>query len=412
MARELHKLTDVEVKAAGPGRLGDGGGLWLEVAPTGSRSWLFLFKIGGRRSAVGFGGYPGVSLAKARKLAGEARDVLSRGGNPLTERRKEAEPTFAEAVTLFLADNEAGWRNEKHKAQWRMTLSDSYCRHLRPLMVSAITTEDVLRVLKPVWQSKPETASRLRGRIERVLGFCKAKGWRSGENPAQWRGHLAAILPKPGKLTRGHHAAMPYADVPAFVARLRNAEAMAARALEFLILTAARSGEALNARWDEIDLERAIWTVPASRMKAGRAHQVPLSPRALAIVEQLAETRRNDFVFPGERKDRPLSASALEMLLRRLKAKPVTPHGFRSSLRDWCGDASNFPRELIEEALAHRVGNATEIAYRRGTALEKRRKLMGAWASFVDGGKAKGSVSRQGKRLDGRRLGERLTAQG
>lgn len=388
MARAIHKLSDVEVKAAGPGRHGDGGGLWLEVTASGSRSWLFMWKVDKRRTVMGLGGYPGVSLARARKLAGNARDVLSGGGNPMAEARKEAEPTFAEAVDLFLADNKAAWRNEKHRAQWDMTLGDAYCRHLRPLMVSAITTEDVLRVLKPVWQTKSETASRIRGRIERVLAFAKAKGWRTGENPALWRGHLDAILPARRKLTRGHHAAMPYADVPAFVARLRAAEAMAARAVEFLILTAGRSGEVLGAKWDEIDLDRAIWTVPASRMKAGRVHQVPLPPRAVAILESLDETRRNDFVFPGERKDRPLSASALEMLLRRLKVKPVTPHGFRSSFRDWAGDQTHSPREVAEAALAHTL-QGVEAAYRRGSALEKRRKLMTAWADFLGEGTAK-----------------------
>ncbi|CAN7536784.1 tyrosine-type recombinase/integrase [Phyllobacterium sp. LjRoot231] len=398
MARPIHKLSDVEVKAAGPGRHGDGGGLWLEVTPSGSRAWLFLFKIGKRRTAMGLGGYPGTSLAKARKLAGAARDALSEGRSPLTEKHKEAEPNFAQAVEMFLADNKTAWRNEKHRAQWDMTLGDAYCSHLRPLMVSEIGTEDVLKTLRPIWQTKSETASRLRGRVERILAFCKAKGWRSGENPAQWRGHLDAALPKPEKLKRRcHHKAMPYADVPAFVARLRGSDAMAARALELLILTAGRSGEVLGARWDEIDLERAIWTVPASRMKAGTKHEVPLSPRAAAILEQLAEERKNAFVFFGQRKDRPLSASSMEMLLRRLKAKDATTvHGLRSSFRDWVGDATAFPRELAEHALAHRVGDETERAYRRSDALEKRRKLMVAWADFVEGGKA--NVLRFGKR--------------
>ncbi|WP_027230709.1 site-specific integrase [Phyllobacterium sp. UNC302MFCol5.2] len=387
MARQLHKLTDVEVKTAGSGRLGDGGGLWLEVASTGSRAWLFLFKLNGRRSAMGLGGYPNVSLAQARRLANSARDVLSRGGNPLTESRREAVPTFAECVDRFLDDQRmALWRNEKHRRQWSMTLSDSYCKHLRPMQVSEIAVADILKVLKPIWLAKPETASRLRGRIERLLAFAEAQGWRSeGKNPAVWRGGLDAILPKPGKLIRGHHAAMPYRDVPAFVSRLRGAEAMAARALEFLVLTAGRSGEVLNAKWDEVDLKHAIWTVPASRMKAGRKHEVPLSPRAVAILNGLSETRRNDFVFPGERKDRPLSASTLEMLLRRMKIKPFTPHGFRSSFRDWTGDETSFPRELAEAALAHAVGDATERAYRRSSALEKRKKLMIAWASYIDG---------------------------
>ncbi|GLS37225.1 integrase [Mesorhizobium tianshanense] len=394
MARGLNKLSDRNVKAqTKPGRHSDGGGLYLQVEASGSRSWVFMWKSDGKRTVMGLGAYPTVSLADAREKAEACRKAVDAGRSPLADSRKEKEPTFAECVDLFLADNKLGWRNEKHKAQWEMTLGDTYCRQLRPMRVSTIGTEHVLKALKPHWQGKAETASRLRGRIERVLAFAKAKGWRSGENPAQWRGHLDALLPKRQKLQRGHHVAMPYSQVPAFVGRLGNAEAMAARALEFLILTAGRSGEVLNARWSEIDLDPAgtgpVWAVPAERMKAGRPHEVPLSPRATTILKELAETRQNDFVFPGQRLGRPLSATAIEMLLRRLKVKPVTPHGFRSSFRDWAGDATNFPRELAEAALAHRIGDATEQAYRRSTALAKRRKLMEAWAAFLARGGAK-----------------------
>jgi integrase len=385
MARQLHKLTDAEVKAAKPGRLGDGGGLWLETTSTGSRSWLFMFKIDRQRTVMGLGGYPGISLARARQLASDARGLLTKGLNPLHEARKQAEPTFGEAVDLFLDDQRmATWGNKKHQGQWRTTLSDSYCKSIRSMKVSEIAVADILKVLKPVWSAKSETASRLRGRIERVLAFAEAQGWRpEGKNPAAWRGGLDAILPKPGKRTRGHHAAMAYADVPGFVAKLRGSDAMAARCLEFAILTAARSGEALNAEWSEIDIERAVWTIPAARMKAGREHRVPLSPRAIEILEGVTDEDRHGFVFPGERRNRPLSTSAMQRLVVRMNVA-VTIHGFRSSFRDWCGDATSFPRELAEAALAHAVGDATERAYRRSSALAKRAKLMEAWSNFLD----------------------------
>ena len=244
------------------------------------------------------------------------------------------------------------------------------------------STRDVLKVLSPIWLTKSETASRLRGRIERVLDFAKVRGWRTGDNPALWRGHLKSILPARQRLARGHHAAMPYRDVPAFLQALQGKEALAARALEYLILTAARSGEVLGATWEEIDFDAAVWTVPAARMKAGREHRVPLSARAVAILKALHEVRISDFIFPGQAKGRPLSGMAFEMLMRRMKADAFTPHGFRSAFRDWAGDATSFPREVAEQALAHRVGDATERAYRRADALEKRRRLMVAWADY------------------------------
>ncbi|MEK1891677.1 MAG: integrase arm-type DNA-binding domain-containing protein [Phyllobacterium sp.] len=391
MARATNKLSAQGVKfETTPGRHSDGDGLYLQVEPGGSKSWVFMWKRGGKRTAMGLGRYPDTGLAEARDKAEAARKNLGAGRDPLLHARKEvereeAEPTFAGAAEAFLdEERKSSWKNAKHRAQWEMTLGDAYCKHLRPMKVSAIDTENILRVLKPVWAAKPETASRLRGRIERVLSFAKMRGWRSGENPAMWRGHLDAILPKPEKLKRrGHHRAMAFADVPAFVARLREADAMAARALEFLILTAGRSGEVLGATWGEIDLEREVWTVPAARMKSGRVHQVPLSRRAVAILGELHERRRNNYVFPGQRKDRPLSGSSMEMLLRRLKVKPLaTVHGFRSGFRDWCGDVSTFPREIAEAALAHTL-QGVEAAYRRASALEKRRNMMSEWADFL-----------------------------
>jgi integrase len=280
------------------------------------------------------------------------------------------------------------WRNAKHAAQWEMTLRE-YAAPLRPLSVDKIVTDNVLSVLKPIWSIKPETASRLRGRIERVLDAAKAQGLRSGENPARWRGHLDQLLPKRQQLTRGHHAAMNYGGLAAFMANLRGREGTAARALEFAILTAARSGEVLGACWDEFDLERAVWTVPASRMKAGREHRVPLSKSALKILKALQQVRAGGFLFLGQKLSTTgaetgtrLSDMALEMVLRRMGIKNATVHGFRSSFRDWAAETTNFPNEVCEAALAHVIGNKAEAAYRRGDLFNKRRKLMEAWADY------------------------------
>ena len=263
-----------------------------------------------------------------------------------------------------------GFRNEKHKAQWKSTL-ETYAAPLRGTPVDLIATDDVLAVLKPIWTTKAETASRVRGRIERILDAAKARGFRHGENPARWRGHLDHLLARPSKLARGHHAAMPYEDVAAFTAKLRKREATSALALELCILTAARTGEILGMRWLEIDLDKRIWTVPANRMKAGREHRIPLSPRAVAILRRLERMKAGEFVFPGRARNKPLSNMAMEMVLRRMKVEDATVHGFRSSFRDWAGNVSNFPREVTETALAHVIGDKAEQAYRRSDTLEK-----------------------------------------
>jgi integrase len=275
------------------------------------------------------------------------------------------------------------WRNGKHAAQWAMTLRD-YAAPIRGLPISQVTTTDVLSILRPLWSEKPETASRLRGRVERVLDAAKAQGLRSGENPARWRGHLDQLLPKRQQLTRGHHAAMNYTELPLFMIDLQGREAVAASALEFAILTAARSGEVLGARFEEFDLDRAVWTVPAARMKAGREHRVPLAKRALEIVKSLHAIRAGDYVFPGQKVGKPLSVMALEMVLRRMKVESATPHGFRSSFRDWSAECTTFPNEVCEAALAHVIGNKAEAAYRRGDLFDKRRKLMDGWAQYCE----------------------------
>jgi integrase len=271
------------------------------------------------------------------------------------------------------------WRSKIHARQWRQTI-EQYCAPIAEMPIDAIDTAAVLKVLKPIWSRAPETAERLRGRIESVLNYAKAHKLRDGENPAAWRGHLALILPKRQKLSRGHHAAMPYRDVPAFVGKLREAETVPALALEFTILTAARIGEVLGARWSEIDLPSKVWVIAANRMKSGVEHRVPLSSRAVEIVEQMAAIRAGDFVFPGHRIGRPISHSSV----KKEGSGAGTIHGYRSSFRDWCGEETSFPREIAEQALAHATGNAVEQSYRRGDALEKRRALMDAWANYME----------------------------
>ena len=382
MARALHKLTDRACKAAaGTQMLGDGGGLYLNVSKAGSKSWSFIWRKGAKRNEMGLGGYPAVSLAQARARAVECREIVAAGRNPIAERQKEEVPTFGNCADEFIASMEGQWKNDKHRAQWRMTL-ETYAGPIRQKSVADVDTDDVLRVLQPIWQKRPETASRLRGRIERVLDFAKVRGWRSGENPALWRGHLAHILPARSARSRGHHAAMPYADVPGFMGQLTEHEAVAARALEFLILTAARSGEVREAKWEEIDFEAGIWLVPGERMKMGKAHRVPLSEAALSVLEELSRLRVSEFVFPGQRQGRPMSNMAYAMLMRRMNFGHLTVHGFRSAFRDWAGDETTFSRELAEQALAHQVGNEVERAYRRSDALNKRRELMEAWAQY------------------------------
>lgn len=395
MGRDIHRLTARKVETIkAPGKYADGEGLRLIVDASGAKRWRFRFRFDGRETEMGLGGYrgrggrPGVGLAKARELATKAKAHIDAGRNPIVEGLGEKRiPTFGEASDAFVAGLSPQWRNEKHRAQWAMTLT-VHAAPIRALKVDAVDTAAVLRVLTPLWKATPETASRLRGRIERVLDAAGAKGFRAGDNPARWKGHLDHLLPARQKLTRGHHRAMPFASLPVFIGRLAEREAMAALALQFTILTAARSGEALGARWDEIDLTVKVWTVPARRMKAGREHRVPLCERAIAILAKAQGARVGGYVFPGPGKDRPLSTNALTAPLKRMGA-PVTVHGFRSSFRDWAGEASTFPRELAEAALAHAVGDATERAYRRGDALDKRRKLMDAWAAFLAHGGGK-----------------------
>jgi integrase len=378
---KINKLNIKQVENA-RATLGDGGGLYLRVDKLGHRKWVFRYTLNGKVNEMGLGGSL-VSLAIARRRASDARELVAAGINPVEAKREKRiagvpKPTFGHCALALIKAKEGEWRSLKHREQWRVTL-EIHAAQLMGLPVDQVDTAAVLGVLQPFWAKTPETASRLRGRIEAVLDYAKAHGWRSGENPAAWRGHLALILPKRGKLSRGHHAAMSYDDVPGFMAGMREKETMPSLALEFLILTAARSGEVLGARWNEIDREAKVWTVPAARMKAGIVHRVPLSAAAMVIlVERLAGIRTGDLLFPGQRRGGQLSNSALAMLV----PANATIHGFRSAFRDWCGNETNFSRELAEAALAHRTGDSTEQAYRRGDAIEKRRALMEAWAAF------------------------------
>jgi integrase len=382
MARKINRLNARAVATiTKQGRHADGGGLYLSISPNGGRRWVFLFRWHGKPTEIGFGSARDVTLARARELAGQARAKLAEGINPKGTRKPLEGATFGECADRQIETMRSSWRNERHAAQWEMTLRD-YAARLRRLPVHLITTNDVLSVLKPLWNDKPETASRLRGRIERVLDAAKAQGLRSGENPARWRGHLDQLLPKRLRLTRGHHPAMNYSDLPAFMNDLRTRQVTAASALEFTILTAARSREVLGARRVEFDLDCATWTVPATRMKAGREHRVPLSQRVLEIVKAMYDTHNSDFVFAGQKTGKPLSVTALLVLLRRMKIDGATVHGFRSTFRDWAAECTNFPNEACEAALAHVIENKAEAAYRRGDLFEKRRKLMDAWAAY------------------------------
>jgi integrase len=387
MARQLKRLTARTVATTKKlGRHADGGNLYLTISKTGagvSRRWTFLFSLNGRQREAGFGSVNDVSLASARELAFSYRSMLAKGIDPLDAKKAAQEAaaahkTFGQCADELIKSKRREWRSEIHAAQWRTTIND-YCGPILDKPVDTIDTAAVLSILQPVWNRIPETASRLRGRIEAVLDYGKANGLRSGENPAAWRGHLALILPKRQKLSRGHHQAMPYPDIPEFLGKLRDTESIHALALEFLVLTAARSGEVLSATWDEIDLDAQVWVIPASRMKAGREHRVPLSARAMAILDRMASIRTGDLVFPGQRRRRPLSGAAMGALVTG-----ATVHGFRSSFRDWAGEETSFPREIAEQALAHATGGAVEQAYRRGDALEKRRGLMEAWANYCE----------------------------
>ena len=378
-----------------PGMYLDGRGLYLRIGPARNKSWIYRFALGGKTRDMGLGPYPDISLAEARDRAAAQRKLRLDGQDPIAARhagRQQAKLdaaktlSFKECAERYIASHEAGWKSPKHAAQWPATLGAYVYPTFGSLPVEAVDVRLVMKVLEPIWHEKPETASRVRGRIESVLDWATARGYRQGENPARWKAHLENLLPARSKVRRvEHHAALPYPEITDFVAELRQQEGIAARALEFAILTAARTGEVIGAKWDEIDLDAKVWTVPGARMKAGREHRVPLSDAALAICERMAATRHSDFVFPGGKAGRPLSNMAFLMTLRRMGHGDLTTHGFRSTFSDWCAEQTNFPSEVREMALAHTVGDKVEAAYRRGDLFEKRRALAEAWAQFCTG---------------------------
>lgn len=387
MAQSINRLSPTKVASVSkPGLHPDGGNLYLNVSKTGAKSWRIIYVRQGKRVELGIGALGNVSLKEARAKAAEARKLIHEGGDPKQAWRKTPSiqgNTFGTVATAYIEAHEPSWRNPKHRQQWRNTLG-TYAASIWDTPVDQIMVDDVLAILKPIWVAKPETASRVRGRIESVLDAAKVRGLRSRENPAAWRGNLALLLPARKKGPKRHHPAMPFAEVPAFLTRLRALPALSARALEFTILTAARTSEVLRATWSEFDLEEKIWIIGAERMKAGRQHRVPLSPAAVTLLQSLQTS--NELVFPGQVNGKPLSNMSMEMCLRRMGMAHYTVHGFRSSFRDWAGEATEFPRDVAEMALAHAVGNAVERAYRRGDSFARRQEMMAAWADYCSRG--------------------------
>jgi integrase len=395
MARASNKLSAVEVRGiAKKGMYHDGGGLYLQVNAGGAKSWIFRFMLDGRSREMGLGPVHTIPLADARKRAAECRKMRFDGIDPIEARRAQREQkkldaaksmTFDACAAAYIDAHKAGWKNTKHRDQWPNTLNTYASPVFGSLPVQAVDVGLVMKALEPIWQTKSETASRLRGRIEAVLDWATVRGYRKGDNPARWRGHLDKLLPARSKVGKvEHHPALPYDELADFVAVLRSQDGIAARALEFLILTATRTGEVIGARWAEIDLGEKMWVVPAARMKAGREHRVPLPAAAVAILEQMKEIRESDFVFPGGKKGKPLSNMAMLAVLKRMDRDDLTNHGFRSSFRDWAAERTNFPREVAEMALAHTVDDKVEAAYRRGDLFQKRRQLMDSWVKFCE----------------------------
>jgi integrase len=394
MPKTTYRLTAVSVQnLSSPGLHADGAGLYLKIDPGGSKSWVYRYTREKKTHYLGLGSVRGVSLAAARSGAAKARQDLEQGKDPIEARKAADAETklarvraikFKECAEALMNAHNAAWKNPKHRQQWRNTLKTYVYPKIGHLPVSAVNTEHMLSILEPIWTKTPETASRVRGRIEAVLDAAKARGARDGENPARWRSHLSKLLPKTSKLARvEHHAALPFADLSEFMASLRAEQGLAPKALEFTILTAARTIEALGTQWPEINLVDKVWTVPAERMKAGKEHRVPLPARAIAILKDLEAMKQNEFVFSSLKPGRHLSNMSLLMLLRRMKRDEITVHGFRSTFRDWAAETTNFPNFVVEMALAHTVADKVESAYRRGDLFDKRRKLMEAWAAYT-----------------------------
>ncbi len=424
VAKELGALDVKRLEHPGKGRnvtfaVGGVTGLLLQITPNGGRTWLLRVLVGEKRREIGLGGYPDVTLAQARDRGREARDQIRRGIDPVEERKAAKAAliaaqrrglTFAAAVEKYLAAKLDAFQNAKHRWQWRTTLEKLANPQLGTMLVSEIQVQDVLRVLTPIWTDKTETASRLRGRVEAVLSWTTVAGHRTGDNPARWAGNLKELLPAPSKIAKtGNQPALTLEDAPRWFADLRSREGNGARALEFAALVASRSGEVRGALWSEVDLDKGLWVIPAARMKMDREHRVPLSDAAVALLKALPRAERADLVFPAPRggalSDMTLSATMRRMhqaevdaqrpgYLDRVSKRPAVPHGLRSTFRDWVAERTNYPGEMAEVALAHRISNAVEAAYRRGDMIEKRRKMMAAWGEFLSGAKVAAKVVR------------------
>jgi integrase len=393
MARTVNRLSALKVsRLQKKGLHADGAGLYLRVATGGSKNWIFRYALHGSTHDMGLGSVNALSLADAREEAAGARKLLAQGIDPIKRRDAERASqrvastramTFKQCGEAYIASHEAGWTSPKHRSQWRNTLEQHVYPTLGSLQVSEIDTALVMKVIEPLWRTTTETASRVRGRMESILDWAKVSGYRIGENPARWRGHLDHLLPARSKVREVEHlAAMPYADVAKFMQAVRQHKSPVARALEFIILTAARVSEVLGATRDEIDMTEKVWTIAGGRMKAGKEHRVPLTGRAMAILRQMHAVRRGAYVFPGAREGRPISGGGLLTLAKEISGADITAHGFRSSFRDWAAERTNYPNHVVEMALAHAIPGAVEAAYRRGDLFEKRRKLMDAWAEF------------------------------
>ncbi len=402
----INKLSVLEIKGArGPVKLSDGGGLYLQINASDARRWIFRYKIQGKSTEMGLGGYPTVSLADARQKAAGYRQMLAENIDPKrardVERERQVEEartqeyaaeqvmTFKACAETYIDDHKYAWKNAKHASQWRNTLRDYVYPVFGTKAVDAIDTPMVVAALRPIWHTKTETATRVRQRIENILDWAKVSGYRSQENPARWRGHLDHLLPKPEKIKAAkHHAALPYDEISSFIAELVKRKSISSQAMLFTILTACRTGEVIGATWNEIDLDNRIWIIPAERMKAKKEHRVPLSDAAMDIVNKLPRIANNDHLFPGQSRGKSISNMTMLMLLKKptedsgLNRPDLTIHGFRSTFRDWSGETTPFPREVIEHALAHQLRDKAEAAYARGDLLIKRRKLMQAWADY------------------------------